>query len=211
MSGQQAYLYVLFSATPYRMGRWIQAVTREPYNHVSIATEEDLRCLYSFARRYERTPFYGGFVTERPCRYHRRGVTADICLYRLPLTPEQQNKLEAILSQMREESERYLYNHLSAAIAPLHMKVPVRDAFTCAEFAVSVLSALELGLDFDPRKFYTIGGIARRLDGFQIYSGSFPAVEAEPDPVFYTPRPLRHPVLSSTGNILRLFWRVAIP
>lgn len=206
----QPCLYVLFSATPYRMGRCIRAVTREPYNHVSIATEADLRTLYSFARRYEKTPFYGGFVTETPCRYHRRGVTAAIRLYRIPLTEEKWQRLQSLLKEMDRRPERYLYNHLSALTAPLHVKIRVRDAFTCAEFVVSVLSRLELGLDFDPRKFYTISGIARRLEDYCVYTGTFPA-PPEADAEFLDPQPLAHPLLSSTGNFLRLLWRVAVP
>ncbi|MGN0978699.1 MAG: hypothetical protein ACI4PH_11640, partial [Faecousia sp.] len=76
MQDNPKYLYVLFSATPYRMGYWIRRVTGEPYNHVAIATEETLRELYAFARKYYRAPFYGGFVREHPSRYHHNGVTA---------------------------------------------------------------------------------------------------------------------------------------
>lgn len=208
MRDGQKYLYVLFSATPYRMGRWIRRVTGEPYNHVSIATEEDLKKLYSFARRYYRTPFYGGFVEEHPCRYHHNGITARIRLYRLPLTQRQWDTLHAMLSGMRDQPNRYLYNHLSALTAPMHIRVRVRDAFTCAEFAVSVLSAL--GFDFDARHFYTIGGIARRLEAYHVYTGYFP-VKAEADSAFFAPRPLSHPVFASTQSFLTLLWRKAIP
>ena len=160
---QQKSLYVLFSATPYRMGKCIRFITGEPYNHVSIATEEDLRECYGFARRYYETPFYGGFVTERPSRYIHNGRVSKIRLYRLPLTNAQWLKLDTLLQSMRSQPERYLYNHLSAMMAPMHLKVKVRDAFTCAEFVVSVLN--RLGFDFDATRFYTIGGIAGRQSG----------------------------------------------
>ncbi len=200
------FLYVLFSSTPYRMGSWIRRVTGEPYNHVSIATEADLSTLYSFARRYYHTPFYGGFVTEHPSRYHHGGTAAGICLYRLPLTREQWQKLQTILAPMRRHQERYLYNHLSALAAPLHRKIPVRDAFTCAEFTVSVLGAL--GFGFDPSRFYTIGAIARQLEPYHIYTGHFPDTEAT-DPVFFDPKPVNHPLGVSTASFLRLLWRAA--
>ena len=204
MNIDQKYLYILFSATPYRMGRMIRRVTGEPYNHVAIATEKDLNDLYAFARRYYHTPFYGGFVTEHPCRYHHNGITADIRLYRLPLTSRQWDTLQDMLSNMRRRADRYLYNHLSAVLAPLHLKVRVRDAFTCVEFAVSVLSTL--GFDFDPNRFYTVGDIAERLEAYHIYTGAFPT-ESEDDPAFFAPNPLPHPFASSAKNILRLLWR----
>lgn len=198
------YLYVLFSATPYRMGRFIRFVTGDPYNHVSIATEEDLKKLYAFARRHYNTPFYGGFVTEHPCRFRHNGVTAHTRLYRLPLTHRQWDKLQSILSTMGENADRYLYNHLSALMAPLHVKVRVGKAFTCAEFVVSVLSSL--GFDFDATRFYTIGDISARLEAYHIYTGEFPAVGNE-DAGFFQHQSVSRTLLVSTRDILRLFWR----
>ncbi len=200
----ERYLYVLFSATPYRMGRCIRFVTGEPYNHVSIATGEDLTSIYSFARRYYRTPFYGGFVAEDPCRYHHNGKTANIRLYRLPLTSLQWQKLQDMLEDMKEHADRYLYNHLSAMVAPLHLKIRVRKAFTCAEFTVNVLSGL--GFDFDPHRFYTIGDIAQRLSAYHIYTGDFPENHPQ-DTSFFHPHPVAHPLYASTRDLLRLFWR----
>ena len=204
MDSEQKYLYVLFSATPYRMGRFIRFVTGHPYNHVAIGTEESLKELYAFARRYYHTPFYGGFVAEKPCRYRHNGVTASIRLYRLPLTTRQWQHLQDMLQTMREQADRYLYNHLSALTAPLHRKVRVRKAFTCAEFTVNVLSML--GFDFDPNRFYTIGDIADRLEAYHIYTGDFPAGSGE-DTSFFRPNPVPHPLILSTRDLLRLFWR----
>lgn len=207
MDTDQKYLYVLFSATPYRMGRMIRFMTGEPYNHVAIALEEDLKEMYAFARRYYRTPFYGGFVTEHPYRYHHKGNTAHICLCRLPVTPEQWNKLNNRLAHMRSHSHRYLYNHLSVLAALFRQKISVRDAYTCAEFTVSVLQ--ELGYDFSSRKFYSIGDIARKLSPFCCYEGDFP-IPGEEHAGFFDPHPVPHPFYASTRDLLKLLWRKAI-
>lgn len=201
---EQKYLYILFSATPYRMGRFIRFVTGEHYNHVAIGTEESLKELYAFARRYYHTPFYGGFVTEKPCRYVHNGVTADIRLCRLPLTTRQWTQLQDMLETMRSRPDKYLYNHLSALTAPLHRKVRVRDAFTCAEFTVSILS--RLGFDFDANRFYTIGDIVRRLESYHIYTGDFPASGGS-DPGYFQPQSMPHTLALSARDLLRLFWR----
>lgn len=201
---EQHYLYVLFSATPYRIGRCIRLITGEPYNHVSIATGEDLTSIYSFARRYYRTPFYGGFVSEDPCRYRHNGRCANIRLYRLPLTRRQWQRLQDMLEDMKEHADRYLYNHLSAMAAPLHLKIRVGKAYTCAEFTVNVLH--HLGFDFDPNRFYTIGDIAQRLGAYHIYTGDFPAAEVR-DRSFFQPHPVSHPLIASARDLLRLFWR----
>lgn len=203
---EQKYLYVVFSATPYRMGTLIRAVTGEPYNHVAIAMEEDLRKLYAFARRYYHTPFYGGFVTEDPCRYHHKGRTATVRLCRIPVTREQWDALSVRLETMSAQAEHYLYNHLSAAAAPLHRKVLVRDAYTCAEFAISVLR--ELGYCFSSRKYYSIGAIAQALDAYRVYDGQFPAPPLDSSP-FFAPKSLRRTLFLSARDIAALFWRRA--
>lgn len=203
---ESKYLYVVFAATPYRMGQMIRFVTQEPYNHVAIAMEEDLSELYAFARRYYRTPLYGGFVTEHPYRYHHQGRTADIHLCRLPISESQSGQLSSRLKTMSDQAQHYLYNHLSALAAPIHKKIPVPDAFTCAEFAVSILS--EMGYDFDPNRFYTIGDIAALLAPYQIYEGSFPA-PATADPGFFSPKPIPHPLRTSVRDIFALLRRKA--
>lgn len=204
---EQKYLYVVFSATPYRMGAAIRAVTREPYNHVAIAMEKDLRKLYAFARRYYRTPFYGGFVTEAPCRYHHRGRTATIRVCRVPVTEVQWEALRSRLEAMSARADHYLYNHLSAAVAPLHRKIRVRDAYTCAEFAVSVLKELDYG--FQPRRFYSIGAIAEALEPYRVYDGDFPLPPDSADP-FFAPRSLPGTLFLTVRDLAALFWRKAL-
>lgn len=204
---EQKYLYVVFSATPYRMGTAIRAVTREPYNHVAIAMEKDLRKLYAFARRYYRTPFYGGFVTEAPCRYHHRGRVAAIRVCRVPVTEAQWEALRSRLEDMSARADHYLYNHLSAAAAPLHRKIRVRDAYTCAEFAVSVLKELDYG--FHPRRFYSIGAIAGALEPYRVYDGDFPLPPDSKDP-FFAPRSLPGTLLLTARDLAALFWRKAL-
>lgn len=204
MNDSQKYLYILFSATPYRMGRWIRSVTGEPYNHVALATEEDLSDLYAFARRFYRTPFYGGFVTEHPDRYRHNGVISDVKLYRLPLTDYQWKRLSKLLQQLRNNPEHYLYNHLSVLMAPMHKKVSVQDAFTCAEFAVCVLDYL--GYKFDPQRFYSICEIAQELEPYLYYTGKFPEGNAG-DPAFFQSHPVDHPLLTSARDFFALCWR----
>ena len=86
---EKQHIYVVFSSTPYKMGKFIRAMTRESYNHVSIALDESLSQMYSFSRRYYRTPLYGGFVHESRSRYHVNGDATRICLCALPVTSQQ--------------------------------------------------------------------------------------------------------------------------
>lgn len=107
---------------------------------------------------------------------------------------------------MNASADRYLYNHLSALAAPFRRKVTIRDAYTCAEFTVSVLH--QLGFGFSTRKFYTIGDIRQKLTAYHLYTGEFP-LPNQLGSRFFDTSAVPHPVFASTRDILRLFWRMA--
>ena len=201
---EQQSIYVVFSSTPYKIGKAIRALTRETYNHVSISLDESLSQMYSFSRRYNRTPFYGGFVRESISRYHRKGHTAQIRVCRLQITTEQHKTLEAHLNTLFEQKERYLYNHLSASTALLHKPVKVRDAYTCVEFCLEILHAC--GVDVDPEKYYSVGDLEQLLRPFAIYTGPIPEAD-DYDAAFFAKHPVSHPLRKTIKDILRLFYR----
>ena len=141
------HIYVVFSSTPYKIGKMIRVVTREKYNHASIALDENLTQMYSFARRYQCTPFYGGFVKESSARYCRKGVQASVKIYKLLVSEENYNAVVQQLEDMSRTKEHYLYNHFSALTTVFHKCIPLRDAYTCVEFCVDVLFGVESSSD----------------------------------------------------------------
>ena len=57
-------IYVVLTMTGTLPARIIKFYTGEPYSHASIAFDEDLQEMYSFARRTVHNPFNAGFVRE---------------------------------------------------------------------------------------------------------------------------------------------------
>lgn len=203
---EQKYLYIVFSSTPYRVGKMIRKVTRQKFNHVSIALDADLKQMYGFARRYYRTPLYGGFVQESTSRYHVRGKITQIQLCRIPVTQERYEALENRVSDMYANQDRYLYNHLAAISSIFRRTVPVKDAYICVEFGVSMLH--DAGMDIDPKKFYSIADLMEIMRPYTIYSGPIPDAEFI-DENYYSEKPVRHPVWTTVRSIFALFPRMA--
>ena len=104
---KQRHLYVVFSSTPWKMGSFIRMMTHNGYNHVAIATDPELKTLYSFARRYCDTPFYGGFVCESAVRYRNRGHIADIKVCAVPVSEEQYRIAYNKIEEMRKNSDQF--------------------------------------------------------------------------------------------------------
>lgn len=202
---ENQYVYIIFSSTPYAVGRFIRLFTGEDHNHVSISLDRDLKQMYSFARRYYRLPFYGGFVKECVSRYHIKGSSANVRICRLPVSPEQFDRLHRELSDMYENREQYLYNHFSVLSTLVHRPVRLRDAYTCVEFGVEVLRGL--GIELDPERYYSVGDLEKLLRPYSVYTGPIPETDLY-DAAFFSPRPLPHPVLATFGAIVSLFERL---
>lgn len=169
-------LYILFSRTDSRIGRLIRFVTGAGYNHVSVASREDLSDLVSFARRYYSAPLYGGFVEEGMERYCRNGAYADVVLCRIPLEPQQAQRIEARITAMKREPHHYIYDLAAAAAAPFGYYRKRQDAYTCLHFASELL-----GL----RDVHSIPQLMALLKEYECYRGSIDAFSLHSDPVYF--------------------------
>ena len=176
-------LFVVFSATPLKMGTLIRTATGERYNHISLSLSPTLNKMYSFARRHKNTPFYGGFVCETPARYRNKGKVAEVFICALPLTDDKHSELAELFEDMERERLKYNYNLFSAALAPISRKIAIKNSFTCAEFASFVISKVYSQISAD--KFYSVDDLRRLLEDFAVYFGSFPNIsEGAADPSY---------------------------
>lgn len=187
------------------MGRMIRLMTRAVYNHVSISLDPKLRTMYGFARRFRSTPFYGGFVVEKPCRYKVRGRNADIKVCKIPVSADSYEQLCEMLSTMEAHKDRYLYNHLSIFGMAIHKRVPVKDAYICVEFCIKVLQLA--GIDVDQRKYYSLKQTEALLEPYAVYTGPMFQDEST-DPDYYAQKPLPHPIIASVKSIFALLPRL---
>ena len=201
----QKHIYVVFSATPYLIGHAIRRITGEVFNHTSIALDEDLTRMYGFARRYYRTPLYGGFVRESRSRYQVNGKGTQIRICKLPVTAEQFSALETLLEGMYDRKDTYIYNHISALGALVRKPIRARDAYTCVEFCVEVLHSM--GIPLDPHKFYSVGDVERMLMPYTVYTGPMQDAD-EFDAAYYSKKPIPFPTLTTLREMCKLLPRL---
>ena len=201
---KEQFLYIVFSSTPCRMGAFIRRCTGNDFNHVSIGLDRTLEPLYSFARRYYHTPFYGGFVRETLSRYCIHGQAATIRVFRLPVTQDQASALDRKFAQMLTNQDTYLYNYLSALAVPFKKTVPLSNAYTCIEFCVHILHSI--GLPLMPGSFYSLRDLETLLHPYELYTGLAPTPKSY-DSSYYAAKPLLHPLCSSANAFFKLFKR----
>ena len=165
-------VYIVFSSTPYKMGRMIRLFTRGIYNHVSVALDRDLSELYSFARLYRQTPFCGGFVRESSARYSVGKKNSKVLICEVSTTADKKAMLRRVLREMQENSDIYIYNFFSAVCVPFKKRIHIKDSYTCVEFVIRVFNIL--GYEFPEKNFYSINDLFNILWNNIIYEGEFP-------------------------------------
>ena len=199
------HIYVIFSNTQGKMGRFIRAMTHGTYNHVSIALNGDLSETYSFARLKHDTPFCGGFVREGAERYRTGEHAAQISVCAIHVGEAGAEKVRGRIKRMRAHPEAYVYNMLSAMLAPWHMRVSVRDSYTCVEFAVAILQLAGVRL---PGSVYSAAELYDQLCDHEVYQGEYPKTASVADQSYRDRVSIPRRVTSSVKQLGRLVPRL---
>lgn len=133
-------VYIVLSQTRTYPARAIRLYTHEPYAHASIAFDEDLEEMYSFARRGRYNPFNAGFIRE----YIDKGVfgryhTTACSIYRLQITQEQYACLRNEINIFNQNKKAYSYNYIGLIGAAFNIPVRSRHRYFCSQFVAYVL------------------------------------------------------------------------
>jgi hypothetical protein len=133
-------LYILLSQTKTYPARAIRLYTHEPYAHASIAFDEDLEEMYSFARRGIYNPFNAGFIRE----YIDKGVFArysstECSIFRLQISEQQYDNLREEIEIFKQNRKYYSYNYLGLVGAAFNIPVQSKQRYFCSQFVAYVL------------------------------------------------------------------------
>ncbi len=161
-------LYIVFSSTDLKTGKFIRKVTKHSYNHVAISLD-NMQTLMSFSRLYLDHAMLGGFVEESPKRYFLSPNIA-IKAVEIEIGNNAYAKIISKVRQMQKSPENYAYNFASIAMYPVGKRVKRAKCYTCAEFARDILvlaGALEKS-----KHCVKIADLEEELQGFSFVEGS---------------------------------------
>lgn len=133
-------IYVVMTQTGTFLSRLLKFLSKDVYNHASIALDDRLNDMYSFGRLNPYNPFVGGFVKESP-HYgtFKRFTNTDAMIITLDVTESQYDSVKAMLSKMYEEKEKYRYNYKGLFAAFFGKRIEELNRFYCSEFVKHVL------------------------------------------------------------------------
>ena len=155
-------IYIVFSATPTKMGKVIRSATRHDYNHVSLSLNRDIQKLYSFARYHQATPFYGGFVVESILRYRSFSRDARVKICRIPVEEPQLTYLHNYIHRLWNDRREYIYNTPAALASLFHLRLYIPKSHTCATFIHDLLLRYDLA-DARPKACPSIASLEHLL------------------------------------------------
>ncbi len=129
--------YILLTDTGSFLTKLIKLYTKKPYNHASIAFDDNLSEVYSFGRKTVRNPFIGGFVQEDV----RAGLfkQADCVIYSFTVTEVQLQRMNRYLREIEAQKKEYRYNFLGLFGFMFNTPINRKKAFFCSQFVASIL------------------------------------------------------------------------
>ncbi|WP_318153020.1 hypothetical protein [Metabacillus arenae] len=133
-------MYILLTDTGTLFSRAIKLYTRAPYNHASIALDQDLNEIYSFGRKDFRNPINGGFVKETLCSglfFHKPKTSCAV--YELTVDQSTYHTLSNVIKEFERKQAEYRYNLLGLLGILLKKAIERKDAYFCSEFVAVVL------------------------------------------------------------------------
>ena len=134
-------IYIILTKSRSLPSRLISRFTGDRYTHASLAFDDDLGSLYSFARRYASLPLPAGLVVEHLDRgFYRtqRGIPCEILRV---IVPERvyyaaRYKVRDMLCRAKE----YRYSILGLILCRHGIAANLRGRFFCSQFVAQVLS-----------------------------------------------------------------------
>lgn len=141
-------IYVLLTDTGTLLTRMIKSYTKKPYNHASIAFDNELDEIYSFGRKTVKNPFIGGFVREdiHSVLFHQ----APCAIYSLTINNDEYQKMFQYIQEISAKKELYRYNFIGLFGVMLKKPIYRKNAFFCSQFVASVLEESQvIGFEVD--------------------------------------------------------------
>lgn len=133
-------IYIVLSQTKTYPARAIRLYTHEPYAHASIAFDEDLEEMYSFARRGIYNPFNAGFIREHIDKgIFKRYETTACSIYCLQITEQQYISLRNEIEIFKQNKNTYSYNYLGLIGAAFNIPIRSKQKYFCSQFVAYAL------------------------------------------------------------------------
>lgn len=141
MTCDQKYIYIVLTHPQSVVSSIIHIVTKEPYTHSSLAFSPELSPMFSFARKFSRFPFWGGYKKEtlidgfyQHCSHLPGRIIA------LPVTDEQYERVHDKVETFWKNRGKLKYNISGLFLNAVGIAYARPAHYTCSQFISETLS-----------------------------------------------------------------------
>lgn len=165
-------VFIILTKSESVPSRLIGFFTHDKFTHSSIAFEDDLRVMYSFARKYSYLPLPAGLVEEQTDRgFYKKQKDIPCAVLKLKVPDKVYYRMKYKVREMMNRRDDYKYSVLGLLMCGMNIAVDIPDHYFCSQFVAYVLS--ESGaMEFDkpaslihPSDFYRMKQFSRIYEG----------------------------------------------
>ncbi|NMB08122.1 MAG: hypothetical protein GX981_07055 [Tissierellia bacterium] len=134
-------IFILLTYSGSLLSKCINIYTKEPYTHVSIALDINLKELYSFGRINPYNPIYAGFVKEDIINGTYARFPETRCrVYSLKVNEIQYKRLQKEINKFKINKDKYGYNLLGLFGVIFNIPIERRYNYFCSQFVATLLN-----------------------------------------------------------------------
>ena len=133
-------IYILLTRSQTILSRLVHLSTGDAYTHASIAWDDELTTLCSFARRYPSLPLPAGLVREELCGgYYDLHRYMPCALLRLSVADETHRLLRERIEEMFTDAARYRYSVAGLLCCRAGRELERDGRCFCSQFVAGML------------------------------------------------------------------------
>lgn len=165
-------IYIVLSSGNSVPKRVYRVLTDCAFDHVSVAFNEKLPVMYSFAKSQLDVALVGGFLAEYPSRFLADGGNIPVKVYGIEVSEQEYMRVREVIRRMMTHPQIYTYNVFDKAASVFGSSFKIKRSYTDLAF---ICRLLRLG---DIRSIKELEFV---LDPYLEYEGNFNDRVAEID------------------------------
>ncbi len=135
------YIYILLTRSNSIPSKIIGKFTSGSFTHASIAFEDSIPVMYSFARKYQIAPFPAGLVEEHiDLGFYKSQGNIPCALLRIAVDEKTYDKAKRKVNDMLLRKSEFHYSLLGVIFCKMHIALSFPKYYFCSQFVGEVLS-----------------------------------------------------------------------
>ena len=131
---------IVLSQTNTIISKTLKALSKKPYNHISISFEDDCSTMFSFGRKITWFPLIGGFIKEDiNSGVFKMHPETKCKIYKFEVSDEDYGTITMRLKDFLAKPEKYKYSFLNVFLIRLNIPYQREYHYVCSSFVSYLL------------------------------------------------------------------------